>query len=80
MAFRAANAERTEVTLSKLPDDDQGDESVGYRAAIDLGPAGRTVTLSMDFAFLRVDRTLGTLAAFDFQDGVDDDERSRLLG
>jgi len=67
-----------DVAVSKLPDEDLGDEHVAYRAAVDLSAAGQSFELSFDFVFVRVDRGLAGLFAFDVEEAFAAGERTRL--
>ena len=60
--------------------DDFGDESVGYRVALDVVSGTESASFAFDYVFLRVDRGIAALFSFDIDDTLDADERSRLAG
>ncbi len=67
--------------MTTLPDEDLGDESVGYRATLDLvGGGGESASFAFDYVFLRVDRAIAALFSFDIDDTLDAGDRSRLAG
>lgn len=73
-----SNGTVADVSVAELPDEDLGDENVGYRATVDLSAAGQSFELSFDFVFVRVDRGLAGLFAFDVGEEFAAGERTRL--
>ncbi len=59
---------------------DFGDESVGYRATLDLIGEDDQASFAFDYVFIRVDRAVAALFSFDIDDTFDTADRSRLAG
>ncbi|MEA2687033.1 MAG: hypothetical protein QOE93_2228 [Actinomycetota bacterium] len=72
------DADVNDVTVSKLPDEDLGEETVGYRGQATLEDATESIDLSFDYVFFRVDRGLAVLFTFDVDDELSGGERTRL--
>jgi hypothetical protein len=73
-----SDADVSGLKVAAVPVADVGDEAVAYRADVDLEAAGQSFPLSFDFVFIRADRGIVGLFAFDAAKPLDDAERARL--
>ena len=73
-----SDANITRVTVAPLPSGDLGDESIAYRATVDLTAGSESATLVFDLVFIRGGRGVAGLFVFDLTDTFDPDERLRL--
>ncbi len=73
-----AEATVSEFSVEPLTVEELGDETAAFRAMVTLEGPGQTLELSFDFVFVRVDRAIGGLFAFDVGDPLDPAERVRL--
>lgn len=71
-------AEVKNVEVSALVVEERGDESVGYRARLDLTGRARSVVVSFEFVFVRVGRGMVGLSTQDIGQPLEAAERSRL--
>ena len=72
----SANLENLEV--DELSVDEYGDETVAYRATVDVVAAQERLSLAFDYVFFRVDRAIAVLFSFDVGQTFDEADRNRL--
>ncbi len=72
----SANLENLKV--DELSVDKFGDETVAYRATVDVVAAQEKLSLAFDYVFFRVDRAIAVLFSFDVGQKFDEAERNRL--
>ena len=72
------NADLQDLKVDKLSVDKHGDETVAYRATVDVVAAQEKLSLAFDYVFFRVDRAVAVLFSFDVAGTFDKADRNRL--
>src|SRR5204862_1303491 len=72
------DADLQNLKVDELSVDKHGDETVAYRATVDVVAAQEKLSLAFDYVFFRVDRAVAVLFSFDVADTFDKADRNRL--
>ncbi len=68
------------VTSSKLPAINAGDQNVGHRLVVRAGAAGQSITVNVEFTFMRAGRGVAVFQAVSETTTFPASDRSRLAG
>ncbi|MEA2827546.1 MAG: hypothetical protein QOG43_1985 [Actinomycetota bacterium] len=72
------DADLQNLKVDGLSVDKHGDETVAYRATVDVVAAQEKLSLAFDYVFFRVNRAVAVLFSFDVGQTLDKGERNRL--